>query len=201
MRPSSLVVSGLALGSLLLTGCVKEVPIVSDPAVTTNETLEEQWAWVEQELDRSIAESGVVGGWYKPFESGNVPWDADPGNRENVIKSLLPQGCGMGGQLVVLLRNDGIEEPLAVAEQVRAFWDSEGWVLSDINSYDSVEYPYFRADLPDGASLAFDVNEVAVTLEVATSCSVNNTVTHWEDYLGVPNTFQDELEIREQEDE
>lgn len=201
MHFSFLAVVGVALGSLLLTGCVKEVPLVSKTSVTTNVTLEEQWAWMEEELDRSTAGSGVPDGWYKHFESQQVPWDADPANRKIIIKSLLPRGCGMGGQLVELLLNEDVSDPFGVAERMRTFWESEGWTVTDIYPEPNPDEVYFRADREDGAGLSFRASERGLALMVLTSCSVNNTVTHWEDYLGVPNTFQDELEIREQEDE
>lgn len=58
-RFSFLMVSGLALGSLLLVGCVMEAPVVSERKVSSNSSLDELQTWVVDEVDAVMEATGV----------------------------------------------------------------------------------------------------------------------------------------------
>ncbi|GAA2189985.1 hypothetical protein GCM10009786_25460 [Leucobacter alluvii] len=164
---------------MMLSSCMQEVPIVSsEPGnQTTNMTLDEQREWVGEQFDAAIAASGVAEGWYDIYNN-DVLWARDrPEDRARTLNSLFPRDCGSGGRLDESLKNLSADDPLAAAAAVRSFWESEGWAVSDIRSYESD--PYFRADGEDGAQLAFQASKEGMSLEVATACSVNNTVTNW----------------------
>ncbi len=176
---------------------MREVPVVSTSEVISNETLEEQRAWVEDRLDASIAVSGVSEGWY--WGGAGVPeviWNGPQAEREGALASLLPLECGEhgAGRLDVSLRNKAaVGDPAAVADRVRTFWESEGWTATDVWSEPSPDEQYFRADREDGAELAFRASSSGMVLEVASTCSAHNTVTNWERYVDEPNAFDEEL--------
>ncbi|PRI10569.1 hypothetical protein [Leucobacter massiliensis] len=162
---------------------------------TTNMTLDEQRAWVAEQLDAAVEASGVAEGWFDIYWH-DVFWSADrPEDREMILNSLFPDDCGMGGQLITSLKNQTADDPLGAAARVRGFWESEGWTVSDVRSYGG--NPYFRADREDGAVLAFQASPEGMSMSVESACSVNNTVTNWDAYLDpVPNEFEQELERR-----
>ncbi|WP_336661232.1 hypothetical protein [Leucobacter sp. USHLN154] len=180
IRPKHMMIAATVVAAItMLSSCMQEVPIVSsEPGnQTTNMTLDEQREWVGEQFDAAIAASGVAEGWYDIYDK-NVLWARDrPEDRTRTLNSLFPRDCGSGGRLDESLKNMSAEDPLAAAAAVHSFWESEGWAVSDIRSYESD--PYFRADGEDGAQLAFQASKEGMSLEVATACSVNNTVTNW----------------------
>ncbi|WP_153002138.1 hypothetical protein [Leucobacter chromiiresistens] len=158
---------------------------------TTNMTLDEQREWVGEQFDAAIEASGVSEGWYDIYDQ-NVVWADDrPEDRDRTLNSLFPRDCGSGGRLIVALLNTSSEDPIAASENVRAFWESEGWAVSNIRSYESD--PYFRADGEDGAQLAFMATAEHMSLEVVTACSVHATVTNWQYRDEEGNEFPEEL--------
>ena len=177
----------------MLASCTQEVPIVSNEREnpTTNMTLMEQREWVGEQFDAAIAASGVSEGWFDIYDQ-NVLWAHDrPDDRAMTLNSLFPRDCGSGGRLIVSLLNTNSEDSIAASQKVRTFWESEGWAVSNIRSYESD--PYFRADSGDGAQLAFMATSDHMSLEVVTACSVHATVTNWQSR---ENEFADELERR-----
>lgn len=188
--------------SVLVAGCVQEVPLVSEPRAMSGDTLDEQLTWVEQQADAAIAAAGVTDGWY--WGGNGIPefsWTDNADGREPVRGSLLPTGCGHsgGGQLYLGLKNvAGLSDPSSVADRVRAFWESEGWTVADVTPPTDEEQD-FRADRPDGALLGFTASTTGMVISVHTSCSVHDTVTNWEMYRDRPNPFSRELERRELE--
>ena len=187
-----------------LMGCVQEVPLVSEPRTTSVETLDEQLAWVEEQADAAIAAAEVPEGWY--WGGSGVPeilWTGENADREPVRGSLLPVSCGgsRAGRLYLGLRNaDQRSDSFVVADRVRAFWESEGWTVTDVTPPTDEEQD-FRADRPDGALLGFTAAEDWLVISVHTSCSGHDTVANWEMYLGDPNPFDEELDRREQSGE
>ena len=190
------------IGMASLTGCVQEVPIVSnsDEIKTTNMTLDEQRSWVEAQFDVGIAASGVPTGWYWGSAT-KVPWSDNKEDRALALSSWFPRECGLGGRLVETVRIKGeIQDYSSIASKVRAQWESEGWTISDVRADAENRDPYFRADREDGAVLAFQASEAGMSLSVDSACSVNNTVTNWQSYIEAePNEFEKELERRTQE--
>ncbi|RGE19473.1 hypothetical protein D1J51_11490 [Leucobacter sp. wl10] len=172
------------MGAAGLIGCAREAPIVSRGSRTTVMTLDEQRSWVAGQLDLAVRASGVSDGWYDSFDEALL-WSAgSTADRERLLNSLLPRGCdGFAGRLSVTLINNDAPDPFAAAGRVRAFWESEGWKVTDIRSYSAGKEPYFRADREGGAELALEAAEGGIALEVASACSAHNTVTSWERYL------------------
>lgn len=184
---------------LFLAGCMKEVPIVSTEKATTVMTLDEQREWVEDQLDAGVDATGVSEGWYWGSAT-KIPWSDRPEGRERILGSWFPGGCdGHAGQLDASIRiKDGVEDPAGVAARLRAFWEAEGWVVTDVRSNASERDPYFRADREDGAGLSFQASEKGMSLSVYSACSSHNTVTDWQSYVDdEPNEFEEELERRE----
>ena len=194
-RPRSFraIATCVAVGTML-SSCMQEVPIVSNEPGnrTTNMTLGEQREWVAEQFDAAIAASGVADGWFRSRPT--IPWSDKGIDRDGVLNMLFPFDCGSGGRLIVSLMNTSSEDPIAASENVRAFWESEGWAVSNIRSYESD--PYFRADGEDGAQLAFMATAEHMSLEVVTSCSVHATVTNWQYRDEEGNVFTEELERR-----
>ena len=158
---------------------------------TTNMTLDEQREWVGEQFDAAIAASGVSEGWYDIYNQ-NVYWAHDrQEDRGRILNSMFPRDCGSGGRLDESLKNTSAEDSIAAAARVRAFWESEGWAVSNIRSYESD--PYFRADGEDGAQMAFQASPEGMSLEVATACSVHGTVTNWQYRDEEGSEFPEEL--------
>lgn len=189
-----------ACAAALLSGCMQlEVPLVTDETRANNETLEEQRAWVAEQLDLATGASGVAEGWYDIYWQ-DVFWsESRPDDKELLRGVWLPEECGSNGagQIEMSLKNIDVEDPLAAAARVRNFWEAEGWTVTDVLSYETPESTYFRADRPDGAVLALQAAAEGMSLEVASACSLHNTVTNWADSVGEPNVFQEELDRRE----
>ncbi|MEJ6488266.1 hypothetical protein PQI23_00830 [Leucobacter sp. USCH14] len=189
----SVAVAVAAISVVAMASCVQEVPIVSNEPGNeiTNMTLDEQREWVGEQFDAAIDASGIENGWFKSRRT--LPWSNTPKDRDGVLGMLHPRDCSTGGRLIASLQNRSVEvnDPFAAAERVRTFWESEGWVVSDVLSYASD--PYFRADREDGAVLAFRASTIGMSLEVETACSVHATVTNWQSR---ENEFADELERR-----
>lgn len=191
----------VALAAVIgVSGCLREVPIVSRDTGnrTTNMTLDEQRAWVGAQFDAAIAASGVPDGWHSIY-SREVLWaEGRPEDRDRTLNSSFPRNCGLGGRLDESLKNLDADDPLAAAQRVRAFWEGEGWTVTDIWSDPSPEEPHFRADREDGALMGFQASVDGMSLSVYSACSVNDTVMNWQSYVDdEPNEFEDELERRE----
>ncbi len=203
---SSLMSSGLVLilAVGLLSGCVHEVPLVSNETRIrmSGDTLEEQQAWLGEQADAAIAASGVPEGWHERgyYVEDNLDWAADGENRRQILYSKLPQFCGgtRAGRLDLGLNNDVVlENPLAVADRVRAFWEAEGWVVSEVLPVLEGERD-LRADREDGALLGFTATPDGLLIEIYTSCSADASVTDWMHQSGRDSEFQDELDAREE---
>lgn len=185
---------------LSMTGCMQEVPLVSKPRVTSTETLNELRLWAEGQADATIAAAEVPEGWYWGGRNiPELPWTGETADREQVLGSMLPISCGgsSSGRLDLSLKNaDERSDPFVVADRVRAFWESEGWTVTDVTPPTDQEQN-FRADRSDGALLGFTAAQDWLVISVYTSCSMHNTVTNWELYRDSPNPFQEELDRRE----
>ena len=194
------VAAVVVLAGLGLSGCLSENPIVTTGRATTNMTLEEVQSWVAWQFDDAVRASGQEDGW-KDIYALETPWLLERGPEQlSLINVWLPERCGdLGGRLAEQLRNREARDPLAMAERVRAFWESNGWQVSEVMSKPDPEAPRFRADREDGALLGFAVVPGGVSLEVISACSANNTVVNWQNYVesAEENPFEEELEQRE----
>jgi len=185
-----------------LSACVQEVPLVSESAVTSVETLDEQRAWLEQQADAVVAASEIPEGWHQRghIPEENVPWSALPEDRARVIGRLSPIECGGRGtgRLDLGLNNDiAVPDITVVADRMRAAWTAEGWTVSDITD-PSPGQIYFRADRPDGAIMGFRATPDLLLIEISGTCSAH--VSMGSDF-GAPleaNEFEKELAAREQ---
>lgn len=181
-KPKRPVVVFAVLAAVIsVSGCLQEVPIVSRDTgnKTTNLTLEQQREWVSEQFDTTVAASGVSEGWYWGSAT-KVPWSERAEDRELVLGSWFPRKCGLGGRLDESIRHKGgITDPSGIASQVRAFWESDGWTVTDVWSDPSPAEPHFRADREDGAFMGFQASVDGMSLSVYSACSVNNTVTNW----------------------
>lgn len=185
------------IGAASLSGCIQEVPVVSRESgnPTTNMTLDEQRAWVAAQFDEAVDATGVSEGWHWGSDTV-VSWDANAEHRETILGSWFPRSCSAGGKLVESLRfKDTVADPAATAAAVRAFWESEGWVVTDVREDAANRDPYIRADREDGAGLGFQASDLGMSLTATSACSVNNTVTNWQDHVGTEATaFEEELD-------
>ena len=193
--------SSLAL-LLGLSACVQEVPLVSESAVTSVETLDEQRAWLEEQADAVVAASEIPEGWHQRghIPEENVPWSALPEDRARVIGRLSPIECGGRGtgSLDLRLNNDiAVPDITVVADRMRAAWIAEGWTVSDVTD-PSPGRVYFRADRADGAIMGFRATPEGLAIEISGTCSAH--VSMGSDF-GAPleaNEFEKELAAREQ---
>lgn len=205
LRRAAILLIGLGvLGALSACQVFTEVPLVTDPKVITNQTHEEQLMWVEEVADATITVSGVPDGWYwLGGEHREFAWTGDTADREPIRGSLAPGGCGTVGAGSVYLGIKNFEtrsDFLAIAALVRTYWESEGWVVTDVTPPTDHEED-FRADREDGALLGFTASEERLLIEIYTSCSAHDTVVNWAQHRGISNPFQDELDRREQSGE
>ncbi len=158
--------------------------------MTTNETLEEQRAWVAEQFDAVVEASGVSSGWHDIYWQ-DVFWEEDrPEDRELLLSAFFPGGCdGVAGQLYESLINadasalPNAEDPIEAAARVRAYWESAGWTVTDLYSPPNPDSPHFLGDRADGAMLAFRASETGMSLEVGTACSGHSTVVNWQRHL------------------
>ena len=193
--------SSLAL-LLGLSACVQEVPLVSESAVTSVETLDEQRAWLEEQADAAIAASEIPEGWHQRghLPEENVPWSALPEDRARVIGRLSPIECGGRGtgSLDLGLNNDiAVPDITVVADRMRAAWTAEGWTVSDITD-PSPEEIYLGADRADGAMLGFTATPEGLAIEIYGTCSAHVSLGTDFGYLSEANEFEKELAVREQ---
>ena len=161
-----------------LSGCsLQGVPIVSEPTTYVGGTLVDHLQWVEEEIDKAIAVSGVKEGWFKSFSGEEIEWTDDPKSRYEIFGSLLPRACGSGGALVQNLVVRDVPKWAEIAERMRAAWEADGWVVMDVFSVDRPSNPYFRADREDGAVLALNASEKGMILSVESPCSGDPTMS------------------------
>ena len=185
-----------------LSACVQEVPLVSESAITSVETLDEQRAWLEQQADAVVAASEIPEGWHERgyIPEKNVPWSALREDRDLIIRTIAPIECGGRGtgRLYLGLNNDiAVPDITVVADRMRAAWTAEGWTVSDIID-PSPEEIYFRADRADGAIMGFTATPEGLAIEISGTCSAH--VSMGSDF-GAPleaNEFEKELAAREQ---
>lgn len=204
IRTLKQIVATAAAVALVLgvSACTPEVPLVSETTPLSNETIDEQRAWVEEEADAAVIASGIADGWHQrghvPEE--NIAWSGLQEDRSQVIGRLSPIECsGAGtGALNLGLNNDtAVEDATAIADGMRAFWESEGWTISDITPPSSNEV-YFRADREDGAILGFRATPTGLLIRVTSTCSAHASVTNAFGASGETNAFEVELAAREQ---
>ena len=185
-----------------LSACVQEVPLVSESAVTSVETLDEQRAWLEEQADAAIAASEIPEGWYDHgyIPEDNVPWSSLREDRDLIIRPIAPIECGGRGtgRLDLGLNNDiAVPDITVVADRMRAAWTAEGWTVSDITD-PSPEEIYLGGDRADGAMLGFRATPDLLLIEISGTCSAH--VSMGSDF-GAPleaNEFEKELAAREQ---
>lgn len=185
----------LALG---LSGCTtEEAPMRETDTHYARDTLVEQLIWVETQLDAAIAVSEITEGWVAPFDEFAIPWDGSPQHRIDVLGSLLPQGCDLGGQLMQDLVVSDPPDPFGAADRVRSAWEGGGWSVSDV--YDSVDpsLQYFRADREDGAVMSLDADDTGIILRVRSPCSAHPSVTNPSQDLSERDAFLEEIRTRE----
>lgn len=154
-----------------------EVPIVSEPETYVGGTLVEHLQWVEEEIDKAIAVSGVKDGWFKSFSGEEIEWTDDPKSRYEIFGSLLPRACGKGGVLVQSLVIRDVPEWSVIAERMWAAWEADGWVVTDVFSVERPSNPVFRADREDGAVLSLNANDEGLILAVESPCSADATMS------------------------
>lgn len=187
-------VAGLALLAVTVAGCTQmEVPIVSDPDTYVGGTLVEHLKWVEEEIDKAIALSGVKDGWFKSFSGEEIEWTDDPKSRYEIFGSLLPRACGKGGVLVQNLVVRDVPEWSEAADRMRAGWEADGWVVTDVFSVERPTNPIFRADREDGAVLALDANDEGLILSVESPCSADATMSTGPLKLEERNAYLEEM--------
>lgn len=185
----------LALG---LSGCTKEeAPMRATDTHYARDTLVEQLVWVEAQLDAAITASEITEGWVAPFGEFAVPWDASPQHRVDVLGSLLPQGCGLGGQLMQDLVVSDAPDPFGAAARVRAAWEAGGWSVSDVYGSAEPSMEYFRADREDGAVMSLDADDTGIILRVRSPCSAHRSVTNPTEDLSERDAFLEEIRTRE----
>lgn len=161
-----------ALLATSATACLPEgTPMNARPQHYTGISFAALLAWVETELNRGIAATGVNDGWLFPAGSDPVPWDGDPEHTYLVLGSVMPLRCGDGGRLSAGIVRRDVEDHLEAALRVRAAWEADGWIISDLYAPPSETGSNFRADRADGAVLGFDGNAEGLILEVHTACS------------------------------
>lgn len=177
-RRQASAVAGVALLAIALSGCERmEVPIISEPVSYVGGTLVDHLQWVEEEIDKAIAISGVEDGWFKSFTDEEIEWTADPRSRYEIFGSLLPRACGSGGQLVQNLVVRDAPEWAEIAGRMWAAWEAEGWVVTDVFSTERPDNPYFRADRDDGAVLSLNASAKGLILSVESPCSADATMS------------------------
>lgn len=183
-RITAAVVAVIVAGAvLLLTGCMKEKPIVSTPTRTTSATLSEQSQWVAERFDAGIAASEVREGWVDPY-SDEVLWSPDrPEDRERMMGAWLPDGCGgLGGALNESLHNSSYADPPAAAARVKAFWEQQaGATVRDMypgSQYNDIE-PHFIVDFDEGGWFSMRARADMMSISAVTACSTHTTVTKW----------------------
>ena len=185
-----------------LSACVQEVPLVSESAITSVETLDEQRVWLEQQADAAIAASEIPEGWHQRghLPEENVPWSALPEDRARVIGRLSPIECGGRGtgRLDLGLNNDiAVPDITVVADRMRAAWTAAGWTVSDITD-PSPERIYLGGDRADGAMLGFKATPEGLLIAIYGTCSAHASMGS---DFGAPleaNEFEKELAAREQ---
>lgn len=186
---------------LALSACTQEVPLATEANYLSNETLDQQRQFVRQQADAAVETSGIVDGWYERGNSPEaaLPWRSDE-ERDRIVRGLSSRKCAgaKSGNLDLGLNNDIVlDDPFEVASRVQEFWISEGWAISNVLEPSSKEV-YFRADKPDGVSLAFDATHRGLLLVITSSCSVNSTVANRYGPAGAANEFEEELAARKQ---
>lgn len=181
----------MAVSLVLLTGCLYERPMIGERvyAVTSLDTLDQQRAWVAEQFDAAIKASEIPEGWFDLYWQ-DVFWADDrPEDRALLLSGLFPRNCsGAGGELYVTLLNRDADtdpsaaDPVAAAAKVRAYWESAGWIVTDLHASPNPDAPHFIGNREDGATLAFRASEIGMSLDVATACSVHSTVVSWWKY-------------------
>ena len=185
-----------------LSACVQEVPLVSESAITSVETLDEQRAWLEQQADAVVAASEIPEGWHERgyIPEKNVPWSALREDRDLIIRTIAPIECGGRGtgRLYLGLNNDiAVPDITVVADRMRAAWTAEGWTVSDITD-PSPEEIYLGGDRADGAMLGFKATPEGLLIAIYGTCSAHVSMGSG---FGAPleaNEVEKELAAREQ---
>lgn len=167
-----LVLTGLVMGWL---GCAQQ-PVVSDQKQADHSTIDEQRAWVTLQVNEAIDASGDSEGWVQLHT--DLIWSQ---HSEQVLQQLRSEDCTPNlrseihsRRLSLVLINLAPTDPTQAALQVRRYWESQGWTVSNVIDSGSVSAgrtEYFRADRADGAGLAFTSNDKSMTLIVESVCS------------------------------
>ncbi|MDI6023937.1 hypothetical protein QBL02_10320 [Leucobacter sp. UT-8R-CII-1-4] len=167
----------------------------------SDDTLAEQQAWLAEQADAIIQASGISEGWYELLGDGRIrDWTGPSSERSAYIEGYYPRECaGTGtGQNRISLHNDSVgESPVRTADQVRHFWEAQGWTVSPLGPQDETGRDY-RADREDGAILTLLTTPDRMVFEVYTSCSADESVGNWMEHARAKNEFEEELATREQ---
>ncbi len=154
-------------------------PLVSDESRVTTMSRDEQAAWLESEVDAALGVLGQSDGWWE--FSPDYPW---PEQRVQIVEDLQTESCRPSksgfqpGRLTIRLRNDVFGDPFEAAKRLRAYWEEQGWTVTNVINPDDAKFKidYFRADREDGAVMSFDATENLVVLKVRSACSENNSI-------------------------
>lgn len=184
-----------------LSACAQEVPLVTESTRLSNDTLGEQQVWLAEQADAAIQASGFNDGWYERLSDGrNYEWTGPSSERNTYMESFYPRECagtGTGRNRIALDNDSVLDAPVQTADQVRAFWESQGWTVSPLGPQDETGRDY-RADREDGAFLRFISSPNRMVIEIYTNCSANESVGNWMAHVGEKNEFEEELATREQ---
>ena len=190
-----------SLVCLGLSACAQEVPLVTQSTWLTDDTLAEQQAWLAEQADAIIQASGISEGWYERLDDGRIyDWTGPSPERSAYMEAFFPRECaGRGtGQNRISLDNDSLlADPVRTADQIRHFWESQGWTVSPLGPQSKTGRDY-RADREDGAILRLLTTPNRMVFEVYTSCSADESVGNWMAHARAKNEFEDELTAREQ---
>ncbi|MGO3148255.1 MAG: hypothetical protein ACTIJ6_11325 [Leucobacter sp.] len=171
------------LAILSLSGC-SSTPLVSEDQWGV-ETRAELQRWTVAELDAAVAASALSSGWVEmEYGSNDGPplnWDTD---RDRIIDAIKSLSCYSGGsaypqQLYLALAYDDPPHPFEAIESVRAYWQANGWSVTDIYPLESeqskiMQHAVARKD--DGALLSIQGSATALVLSVTSVCSVHGSV-------------------------
>ncbi|MGD9606098.1 MAG: hypothetical protein AB7V10_01335 [Leucobacter sp.] len=185
-RFSFLMVSGLALGSLLLVGCVMEAPVVSERKVSSNSSLDELQTWVVDEVDAVMEATGVSSEWLA------LGWDEEArwiGDREWIFEATeRPQCTFNAGEAnpasveVILATGPLKQDPFVLLEQVREMWIADGWEVHNLYEPEQIQVKMLDivARRSDGSMMMLGASDVEsakeLFLTVNSVCSNHSTV-------------------------
>lgn len=167
--------------ALMLTACFAhldelEPSVMTQHEATTNASYSELRDWVIAEVDAVSELTGLHEEWVLLVKK-ELRWAED----QDEILNGYTEPCNFWGDGphpasvdVVLRAKPADADPIAIAEQVRDYWQSQGWTVSTV--YEN----YYRADRDDGAELSIEGVKAEtgnyIYLSVTSACSNHGTV-------------------------